>query len=195
MAKSYLNQRTSETTERATVALQWHKRGDIVQVCIFDKRGTLADFVAVPGATIETGREKSERENRDICRRYAEELEQYADGMAHRCTHCGTVNIIPEDAPKYCCEYCRAQIERDEWEQLTLYDYLTECFDIEYRIGGDKEYRSAEICMAWGGPNIYIDTARDAINLFWGGERETFYISGELSDQIDYICEEQYNYL
>ena len=85
--------------------------------------------------TTATSRRASEIENRDICRLYAEELEQYADGMVHRCTHCGTVNIIPEDAPQYCCEYCHAQIERDAWEQLTMYDYLTECFDIEYRIG------------------------------------------------------------
>ena len=140
-----------------------------------------------------TSRRASEIENREICKRYAEGLEQYADGMAHRCPHCGTENIIPEYAPAYCCEYCRTQTERDEWELLSLYDYLQECYDVEYRIGGDREYRSAEICLAWGGPNVYVDTAENAVKLFWGGERETYYISGSVSDEIDDICEEQYN--
>ncbi len=193
MEKSYLNQRTSETTERATVALQWHKRGDIVQVCIFDKRGTLADFVAVPGATIETGREKSERENREICKRYADDLADYADGIVHTCRECRETVYIPDDAPRYRCPCCGNTADRDDYIPQTLYDYLSECLDIEFRIGSDKTYRSAEICLAWGGPNVYVDTAENAVKLFWGGDRETYYISGALSDEIDDVCEMQYD--
>ena len=140
-----------------------------------------------------TSRRADKIENRETCKRYADDLTAYADGTVYRCSECGNIEYIPDGAPVYRCQHCKTAATIEDWEQLGLDDYLVDCYDIEYRIGGDKEYRSAEICIAWGGPNIYIDTARDAIKLFWGGQRDTYYISGELSDQIDDICEEQYS--
>ena len=141
------------------------------------------------------GKLHEEHENREICRRYAEELSDRADGVVRECGECGEVVSIPEDAPVYKCPCCGNVADRDDYDQKTLYDYLVDCYDIEYRIGGDREYRSAEICIAWGGPNVYVDTAENAVKLFWGGARATYHISGALSDEIDDICEEQYNHI
>lgn len=111
----------------------------------------------------------------------------------YKCPECNAEHVIPGE--KYKCS-CGFVGDVDEYELQSLYDYLIENgLDIEYRIGSDKEYRSAEIMVAWGGPNIYIDTAENRVKLFWGGERAECYISGSVSDEIDDVCEEQYNCL
>lgn len=143
--------------------------------------------------TTRTSRRASEIENREICKNYADDLEQHADGVVRTCEECRETVYITDDVPVYKCPCCGNVADRDGYEQKTLYDYLVDCYDVEYRIGGDREYRSAEICIALGGPNVYVDTAENAVKLFWGGDRATYYISGSLSDEIDDICAEQYN--
>ena len=144
--------------------------------------------------TTYTARVYSEHENRERCITVADEIEAYADGNMYRCPDCGEFLNITSD--RYRCPACGCVADLDEFEQLSMYDYLIENgLDIEYRIGADKEYRSCEIMVAWGGPNIYIDTASDTVKLYWGGEKAVYYIPGSVSDEIDDACEEQYNCL
>lgn len=133
-------------------------------------------------------------ENARYCKHVARELEEYADGNIYKCPECRSTHTITSD--KYRCPQCGCVADLDEYDQQSLYDYLSENgLDIEYRIGADKEYRSCEIMVAWGGPNIYIDTARDAVLLYWSNERAQWHVRGDVSDMIDDVCEEQYDAL
>ena len=42
---------------------------------------------------------------------------------------------------------------------LSAWDYLNDALDIEYTVNGAKEYRGASILVAFGGPNITINTS------------------------------------
>ena len=46
---------------------------------------------------IETSQEKTDRENREHCKRIAEELEEYAEGLVYTCPECGSICTIEED--------------------------------------------------------------------------------------------------
>ena len=50
--------------------------------------------------------------------------------------------------------------ERDveEWDGPCAGHYLSEAFDIEYTVTGNFEYRGARVCVAFGGPNICVDS-------------------------------------
>lgn len=74
-------------------------------------------------------------------------------------------------------------------ESFTALDYLQDALDIEYRCGADGEYRSAKILVAFGGPNISIDTDRQCvIGAWWGTYAEAEYRRDAMG--IDDLCRE-----
>lgn len=76
-------------------------------------------------------------ENREYCKRIAEELEEYAAGK-----------MVDGDG-----------------NELGLYDYLGDVLDYEFTIDSQKEYKVAKIWVTLGGPNVWIDTAERAVKL------------------------------
>lgn len=58
-------------------------------------------------------------------------------------------------------------IDEDTQETLTAYDYLDGVLDIEYRVSGNGKYRSAKVVTGFGGPNVWIDTARQQVGVSW----------------------------
>lgn len=128
----------------------------------------------------EARRDKENDENRDRCKRIAEEVEAYASGSAYKCPYCGEVHLMSayeesehenEDGETvYTCPNCEREIEENDLEAVSLWDYFNDVYNIEYRIDQQKELRSVEIMVACGGPNIYIDTDSKSVKLYWGGE-------------------------
>ena len=43
-------------------------------------------------------------------------------------------------------------------EIATIGDYFGDFLDVDYVIGSDKHYKACRVLVAFGGPNIYIDT-------------------------------------
>jgi hypothetical protein len=142
----------------------------------------------------ETAKEKADRENREHCKRIAEELEEYAEGLVYTCPECGSICTIEEDENddgetiyKTSCGCC---LEDEPDEQLSVLDFIRDAYDIEYRVGSDREYRSVKIMVACGGPNIYIDTARRLVTLHWWTDYAEYPISSTACDALDEYMEE-----
>lgn len=194
---SYLNQNTGEDTKSASVALAWYRNGDRVQVNTYNPTGSLRDVSIIEGAKVETERERFDREEgRERCKRIAEEIDAYADGNMYRCPECGEVVEMPDDVgDKFKCYHCKEVAEVDQYEQLSIYDYMDDILDIDFTVNRYKEYTSCSICIGCGGPNIYIDTADAYIKLYWGSTRERYPIRYETRDQIDEWAEDYYNNL
>ena len=135
------------------------------------------------------GKRHSNYENTRHCRLIAEELEKYANGLVYRCPECGEIITAPEEAEKYRCS-CGFVGELDEYEQQNMWDFFTDCLDIEYRCSSSKEYRSVQIMVACGGPNIYIDTASNKVELYWWGDRADWPLSYDTISAVDEWAEE-----
>lgn len=80
----------------------------------------------------------------------------------------------------------------DNGKATDLYSYFEDVLDIEYRIGGDGEYRSVAVTIATGGPHIEIDTGDNAVKLWWGDYKAQWNIYSDTADAIDEIFEEHY---
>ena len=52
----------------------------------------------------------------------------------------------------------------------SAFDYLSDVLDIEYHVSGDRTYRGAEVLVAFGGPNIWIDTKTKHVRGAWWGD-------------------------
>lgn len=141
--------------------------------------------------------EETNKYNWEHCKRIAEDLEEYASGNIYRCPECGQHCNMEEENENgdtiYKCS-CGC-ITEYEPEQLTLYDWAEDILDIEYRCNSRKEYRSARILVACGGPNIYIDTASERVELYWWTDRASYDIGRDTAAALDEWAEEYFNCL
>lgn len=80
-----------------------------------------------------------------------------------------------------------------EVRQMSGFDYLQDALDIEYRVGSDrKTYKSGEVLVAFGGPNIWIDTgSKEVIGAWWGDSCRVSYAEDNLG--LDDALQELFN--
>lgn len=128
--------------------------------------------------------------NMEHCKNIADGLADYVGGRAVKCCHCGTVHFIDDDRPAYRCGNCGFYDDIDEFEPQNLYDYFEDILDIEYRCDSRREYRSVQIMVACGGPNIYIDTASKKVELYWWGDRADWPLDYDTVAAVDEWAEE-----
>jgi len=71
---------------------------------------------------------------------------------------------------------------------ISGYDYLSDSLDIEYTISSNGEYLGARILVAFGGPNIWINTRSCKVEGYWWGDEAT----ADYTDEMDLhsTCEE-----
>lgn len=140
------------------------------------------------------------QENLEYCKHVRNELEQYYNGEVYKCPVCGEIIHI-EDINKLnesnlgIILPCGCEVDDVEnIEQLSLYDYFNDVFDIIYYIGSDKEVRGVRLMIACGGPNVFVDTFRKTVELYWWTETAAVDLFGELCEEITeqfaqvYVC-------
>ena len=49
-------------------------------------------------------------------------------------------------------------------------DWMEDVLDIQYIINSDKTYRGARILVAFGGPNIWVNTQSGQVEGYWWGD-------------------------
>ena len=74
-----------------------------------------------------------------------------------------------------------------------MFDWLEDALDFEYTITSDRQYKACRIMVACGGPNIYVDTLRQNVELYWWNERASYPITNDACNAIDEAMEELYS--
>tara|TARA_R110000803_G_scaffold3086_3_gene10572 strand:+ start:298 stop:633 length:336 start_codon:yes stop_codon:yes gene_type:complete len=72
------------------------------------------------------------------------------------------------------------------------FDYLEDALDIQYIIDSKKNYLGARVLVAFGGPNIWINTKEKTIEGYWWEQTEFAYYTQDNLD-LDFCLEEIYN--
>ena len=84
------------------------------------------------------------------------------------------------------------QYETDNQDGPSAMDYLEDILDIQYIISSDKQYLGARVLVAFGGPNIWINTQSKTVEGYWWSENcEISYFEDNLG--LDDYLEEIYN--
>lgn len=186
MRKQYLKidpRNNGIETLNATQAMRWHRSGGDIAVYAIENN-TRRFLRCVDGATQKPTRD----ENRDYCKHVADELESYIAGDVRRCPNCG--ETIARDwydvGDKFTCPGCHDVTDTDDWEQLSVYDYMEDILDYDFRIDSQREFSGIRVFVTLGGPSCWIDTERQTVELRWGGESACY---GLLSDTVDAVEE------
>ena len=137
-------------------------------------------------------------ENYDHVKKIADELHEIATNECYTCNGEFITSIDLDNMVKS-GEITEAEIEdlntygyTDNLESASMYDYFNDCYDIEYTIGSDMDYRGVRVMVACGGPNIYINTKRGTVELYWWTEHAEADLSKEAIEEIDAVFEELY---
>lgn len=136
---------------------------------------------------------QTDEENRRHCESIASALDDIASGRLYICPECGEWTEAEEDADgEIRCAHCGEIIDPDNCEQVTMYDYFNDCFDIEYTINSEGEYKGVRVMITCGGPNIYVDTVRGSVNLYWWTDTASAPLWSDTIEAIDQDFEELY---
>lgn len=65
---------------------------------------------------------------------------------------------------------------------ISGFDYLNDALDIQYIVTGQGEYIGARILVAFGGPNIWVNTHTGTVEGYWYGDYAT---GAFLNDPMD----------
>ena len=135
-------------------------------------------------------------ENKMHCKAIADQLEAIAEGRLYKCPECGE---YVEDNYIFCSCGCQVDLigseDSDGWEPVSFYDYFQDALDIDYITNSKKEYKACRIMIAWGGPNIYVNTWERKVELYWWTDSAEFYLSSDVCNQINDYMEEYFNCL
>jgi hypothetical protein len=111
----------------------------------------------------------------------AQDTENYVNSIARDLTHGMT--------------YEEADMDHEEHgyepnDQISAFDYLSDVLDIEYTISSHGVFLGARILVAWGGPNIWIDTRHEKVEGYWWGDT----VFSDFTDKMDLhgACRELY---
>ena len=76
-------------------------------------------------------------------------LQDQVNSIAHTIQYGMTFEEAGMDAEEFCSE---------PTDLISGHDYLADALDINYVVSADAQYLGARILVAFGGPNIWIDT-------------------------------------
>lgn len=68
---------------------------------------------------------------------------------------------------------------------VTAVDYLEGVLDIVHYVSSDGTHLGAELLVAFGGPNIYVDTRHKTVEGFWWGDHHKVRLSSSADENVD----------
>lgn len=125
-------------------------------------------------------------EHNEHCKQIAETLKKYVDGTITRCPMCGTEF---QDGTSECTE-CG-----EETEIQSIYDFFTDIYNTKFRVSSKDadEVESVSFMVAYGGPNIYIDTAERKVLLYWWTESGEAWLDDDVVEAVNEFANELWN--
>ena len=122
-------------------------------------------------------------ENMEMVQNIVTELEKYASGGYF--LHDG--ELFPIDYDDFNaiegCSYNEEVYILPDGEEILLVDYI---------VDSQKQFKAVRVMIAYGGPNIYIDTYSGEVQLYWRSERATAVIPAIICDEINEVFREFY---
>jgi len=76
-------------------------------------------------------------------------------------------------------------------ESFSAFDYLQDALDIEYIVNSKREYLGARVLVAFGGPNIWVNTRTGTVEGHWWGDSATASFTDAIG--LDEALSELYN--
>ena len=125
-------------------------------------------------------------------REIAQKIDNISAGLVYYCEDCGEEITIPQDGELEAdtCPHCG-----DQLTQMSFARYFDDHLGVEFRTNGkNHDINSVRVCIAYGGPSIYVDTADAKVKLYWWNDYAEAEFSTEARDEITELFNEIWSY-
>ena len=140
---------------------------------------------------------REDYDNTAHCIEIANELDALASGSMVRCPECGEIVSLPYEEGKGVKLDCGCKVDIDDLDDLDKVDVWTylrdRTYDVKYTVDGDFDFVCVRAMIAFGGPNIFIDTSNGRVELYWGSSKAEAALSDDAVVAIDEYFELEYN--
>lgn len=117
----------------------------------------------------------------------------YADSLAASIIRDG-LGVIDTDTDQWYCNAEDAEAQGVEnYTEASGYDYLSDVLDIEYIVNANKTYKGARVLIAFGGPNAWINTLTNQLEVAWWSEPVYRELPREFCEALDDSLGELYS--
>lgn len=62
-------------------------------------------------------------------------------------------------------------LDNHQGVEVSGFDYLSDVLDINWILNSDRTYKAAKVLVAFGGPNIWINTEKQQVEGYWWGSK------------------------
>lgn len=62
-------------------------------------------------------------------------------------------------------------LDNHQGVEVSGFDYLSDVLDINWILNSDRTYKAAKVLVAFGGPNIWINTEKQQVEGYWWGSQ------------------------
>ena len=100
------------------------------------------------------------------------------------------VNHIADELKKVYAGSIKSEEYEDE--PMDFYEFFKDVYDVEYTVDSNKEFKAVSLLVAFGGPNIYVDTNTGTVRGYWWTEHAEAWIPKEICDAINDVFSEIY---
>ena len=76
---------------------------------------------------------------------------------------------------------------------VSMWEYFSDNYGVWYLVDEHKDLLHGRICIAFGGPNVYVDTDSGRVELYWWLDRAEAYLSAEARNAVDGYLQELYD--
>ena len=85
--------------------------------------------------------------------------------------------------------------ENEYGEYQDAFQYLQDVLDINWVLNSDRTLKGARLLVAFGGPNIWIDTCKGTVEGHWWGDSftDTYDTNSEFARDLDEALDTLYN--
>lgn len=74
-------------------------------------------------------------------------------------------------------------------ESIDTMDYINDILDVNYIINQDRTYKGVRLLVAFGGPNIWIDTSTKMVEGHWWSDKFEFSYREDALDLDNWFSE------
>lgn len=82
-------------------------------------------------------------------------------------------------------KYAENNLFLGEDEDYDEQNYLDDYYDVKWILDSDRDYYACRICVAFGGPNIFIDTWDKCVSGYWGADEVDYPMSFRAVEAVD----------
>ena len=110
---------------------------------------------------------------------------EYADSLTASIVRDG-LGVIDTDTDQWYCNAEDAEAQGVEnYTEASGYDYLSDVLDIDYIVNANKTYKGARVLIAFGGPNAWINTLTNQLEVAWWSEPVYRELPREFCEALD----------